>query len=184
MDDIQLARYDRVFRAYAGDADHLTRDGFTRHTRRLAEIRGESPDSPPVQAFDEELGNIWDQLAAVADTDRDGRISLDEWRAAGEGVTAALREADAAGATSPLDVWVNLLFRVIDANGDGRISMQEYADWLEALGLLEGTDLETAFAGFDLNHDGTLSEDEFRATYHQYWTNFDPTIPAHRWIGP
>lgn len=184
MDDIQLARYDRVFRAYAGEDDYLTRDCFTRHTRKLAEIRGEAADSPRVLAFDEELGGIWDYLASVADADHDGRVSLAEWRAASEGVTAALRETDATGAASPLDVWVNLLFRVIDDNEDRRISMQEYADWLQALDLLEGTDLESAFAGFDLNHDGTLSEDEFRTMYHQYWTNFDPTIPAHRWIGP
>lgn len=183
MDDVQLARYDRVYRAYAGDDEYLTRDCFTRHTRKLAAIRGDA-DAAHVAAFDDELGNVWEQLAAVADTDHDGRISLDEWRAAAVGITAALREADAAGVASPLDEWVNLLYRIIDANGDSRVSIQEYADWLEALGLLDGTDLETAFAGFDLNHDGTLSSDEFTATYHQYWTNFDPAIPAHRWLGP
>src|SRR5262249_54642455 len=150
VDDIQLGRYDRVFRAYAGDDEYLTRDCFTRHTRKLAEIRGEA-DPAHVAAFDGELGNVWDQLAAMADTDHDGRVSLDEWRVACMGITAALAEADATGAETPLDVWVNLLFRIIDANDDSRVSLQEYADWLEALGLLDGTDLETAFAGFGLN---------------------------------
>ncbi len=69
MDDIQLARYDRMFRAYAADDDYLTRDCFTRHTRKLAAIRGEAPDSAHAAAFDDELGNVWDQLAAVADTE-------------------------------------------------------------------------------------------------------------------
>lgn len=184
MDDIQLARYDRVFDGYALGDDYLSRDSFTRHTRTLARLRGKNPESPSISAFDEELGNVWDQVAAIADTDHDGRVSRDEWREAAKAVTASLRAAADAGAEWPFEDWIGLLYRVIDGDGDGHITKQEYADWLEALGLAANTDLDGAFAGFDKNSDGNLSMAEFSDIYHTYWTDFDPNTPAHRWIGP
>ncbi|MDQ1393934.1 MAG: hypothetical protein QOF30_2911 [Acidimicrobiaceae bacterium] len=73
MDDIQRARYDRVFDAYVNAAGPITRDCFAQLTKALAEIRGQSADSAAVAEFDAELGNSWDRLAARADTDNDGR---------------------------------------------------------------------------------------------------------------
>ena len=184
MNDIQLARYDRVFDGYAKGGPHLTRECFTNHTRALAGLRGQAPDSPAVAALEDELGSTWDQLAAIADTDHDGRISRDEWRAAAQGITASLEEALAAGVPWPFEEWVDLLYRVIDADDDGRITQQEYGDWLAALDLAADTDIEAAFRGFDKNEDGFLSVEEFRESYHQFWTEFVPTVPGHRWIGP
>jgi len=184
VDDIQVARYDRVFDAYAKGEEFLERDGFANHTRLLAGIRGEAPDSPAIAAFDADLGNTWDQLAAIADTDNDGRVTRDEFRAAAQAITAAMRQAAAAGVASPFDTWIDRLFGVIDADGDGRITQQEYTHWLEALGLAADTDIDAAFAGFDKNDDGHLSLEEFTATYHQFWTEFDAGVPGHRWIGP
>jgi hypothetical protein len=184
MDDIQLARYDRVFNGYAGSDEYLSRDSFARHTRRLAEIRGVPADSPSIAALDEELGQTWNALAAMADTDNDGRVSRDEWRASCEVITSMLREAQAAGGPLPFESWAQLLYRVIDADSDGCITKQEYADWLSALGLAEDTDLDAAFGGFDTNADGHLSVDEFLACYFQFWSDFDASVPGHRWIGP
>lgn len=184
MDDVQLARYDRVFDGYAAPDGYLTRDCFTHHTKVLAEIRGQAPDSPAVQALEAELGNTWGQLAALADTDNDGRVSRDEWREAARAITGAMQAATDANGPRPFEDWVRVLYRVIDGDGDGRITEQEYADWLSALGLAADTDIGSAFAGFDKNADGYLSVEEFSDVYHQYWSDFDPTTPAHRWLGP
>jgi Ca2+-binding EF-hand superfamily protein len=184
VDEIQLARYDRVFDGYANADGYLTRDCFTHHIRALAEIRGEPRDSPTVVAFEDELGNTWQQLASIADTDQDGRVSRDEWREAAQAITAALRHALETDTPSALDDWIETLYQVIDGNGDGHITKQEYTDWLSALGLAADTDIDTAFAGFDTNADGTLSKAEFTSLYHDFWSNFDPASPAHRWVGP
>lgn len=183
MESIQLARYDRVFDAYAIDG-YLTRDGFKQHTEELARIQGKSSDDPAIVAFDAELAGVWAQLEAMADTDHDGRVSRDEWRAAALAITGALREAVDAGAEPPFQEWVDALYGVIDADGDGSITQDEYATWLTALGFGEDTDVAAAFAGFDLNADGVLSVDEFRKCYVQFWLEFDSSVPGHRWIGP
>src|SRR5580765_3725992 len=130
MDEIQLARYDRVFDAYAAPEEYLSRESFSRHTRALAKIRGHAPDSPAIAALDEELGNVWNQLAAVADTDHDGRVSRDEWREAALAITASLRQALEENVPWPFEDWIEVLYRVIDGDGDGRITQQEYTDWL------------------------------------------------------
>ncbi len=121
MDEIQRARYDRVFDAYAYD-EYITWEGFDRHTRILAEIQGRSPDAPAIVALREELRSIWDSLATMADSDHDGRINRDEWRVSAEGLTASLREAQEQGVPWPFDHWVEVLYRAIDSNGDGRIT--------------------------------------------------------------
>ena len=54
----------------------------------------------------------------------------------------------------------------------------------QALRLDDGWDVESAFAGFDTNQDGHMSRDEFADVTRDYWTNFDASIPAHRWLGP
>lgn len=183
MDEIQQARYDRVFDAYAYEG-YITWEGFNRHVSILAETQGRTPDAPALVALRDELKAIWDGLAEMADADHDGRIDRDEWRAAGEGLTASLRQAQEEGAPWAFDHWVEVLYGAIDSNGDGRISKDEYVQWLTALRLIDDTDIDTAFAGFDTNQDGTLSMDEFLDMYHQYWSVFDPATPGHRWIGP
>ena len=183
MDEIQRARYDRVFDAYAYGG-YLTWEGFERHTKILAEIQGRSPEAPALVALRDELKGIWDSLATMADTDGDGRIDRDEWRAAAAGITASLQEAQAQGTPWPFDRWVEVLYGSIDRDGDGSISKEEYALWLTALRLADDTEIDSAFAGFDTNDDGTLSMEEFTNVYHQYWSVFDPSVPGHRWIGP
>ena len=183
MDQLQQARYDRVFDAYAEEG-YLTRNGFENSTRVLAEIQGRSADEPAIAAFRNELGSIWDGLAAIADLDNDGKITREEWRTAAEGITTSLRESQQGGAPFPFDHWVELLYGAIDADGDGNITKEEYSEWLKALGLADDTDIDSAFAGFDTNQDGTLSRDEFLNLYHQFWSEFDPSVPGHRWIGP
>jgi Ca2+-binding EF-hand superfamily protein len=120
----------------------------------------------------------------MADSDHDGRINRDEWRVSAEGITASLREAQEQGVPWPFDHWVEVLYRAIDSNGDGKITKEEYTQWLAALRLADETDIDSAFIGFDTNQDGTLSMDEFSDLYHQYWSVFDPSVPGHRWIGP
>ena len=185
MNEIQEARYDRVFQAYEGPDGDLTWESFSAHIDTLAEQRGLEPHSPPATEMREGLRVWWDRLAAAADANHDGRVSRDEWRDYCVMITGVVRQTAAAGGEYPLTGWIRALYGLIDANGDGHITQDEYANWLSALGLAADTDVDRAFAGFDLNHDGDLSWEEFSAASQQYWSDFDDlTLPGHRWIGP
>ncbi len=65
MDDIQTARYDLVFDGHELGDDYLSRDSFTRHTRTLAQLPGQDPESTTIAAFGEEPGNGSDRLVAT-----------------------------------------------------------------------------------------------------------------------
>ena len=185
MDDVAKARYDRVFDAYQGPDGDLTWESFSAHIGDLATLRDEDADSSAVTTLREGLRAWWDQLSAVADTDRDGRVSRDEWAAFCRGITDIVRQTAAAGGEYPLNPWIRALYGLIDADGDGRITQEEYADWLEVLHLADDTDIASAFAGFDTDENGTLSWEEFAKASEQYWSDFENlSLPGARWIGP
>jgi hypothetical protein len=185
VDEVQVARYDRVFKAYEGPTGDLTWESFSAHIDRLAELRGVAPDSPEATRLRAGLRAYWGQLCAGADVDHDGRVSLEEWRAFCNGMTEVVRQTAAAGGEFPLTGWIQALYAIIDADGDGRITQQEYTEWLDVLGLAADTDIDAAFAGFDTDHNGTLSWEEFARASEQYWSDFDDlTLPGARWIGP
>lgn len=185
MDTIQQARYDRVFDAYEGPDGHLSWASFSAHIDVLAGRRNLGSDSPEATALRDGLQFWWDNLAAAADSDHDGRVSREEWRTFCAGMTDVVRQTAAAGEAFPLDGWIQALYAIIDEDGDGRITREEYAGWLEALGLAADTDIDAAFAGFDKNEDGWLSWEEFSKASQQYWSDFENLdLPGARWIGP
>jgi Ca2+-binding EF-hand superfamily protein len=182
LNDIQSARMRRMFQAY--DANHdefLTLEDFTTHAYTLSAARGDAVDPAGLIAT---LTGFWSALADAADTDRDGRVSSDEFMAFAGRITADLQQAADAGAPWPLAGWIDSLYQIIDADGDGRIDAQEYARWIGALGLAGDTDTDAAFRGFDKNADGYLSREEFALANQQFWLSHDASAPGHRLIGP
>ncbi len=174
-----------MFQAYESPEGDLTWDSFSAHIDTLAAQRGMAADSPEVGTLREGLRAYWDQLSGMADTDHDGRVSRDEWRAFCTGMTEVVRQAAAAGGEFPLTPWIRALYALIDADGDGRITQEEYGNWLAVLGLAADTDVAAAFAGFDTDENGTLSWEEFASASQQYWSDFENLdLPGARWIGP
>ncbi|MGB8648232.1 MAG: EF-hand domain-containing protein [Anaerolineae bacterium] len=182
---VQQARLNRLFDMYDPTHDgYITLEDFTDHAYKLSAMRGHPHDSPATRELVDSLKAWWDQMLA-ADSNHDGRISREELVAwAMEMQSGYLQQAVSAGAPWPLDPWIESLYKLIDANGDNHITLQEYRDWLTAAGIAHDMDVEAAFHGFDKNRHGYLSLDEFREVSRQWWMNFDPTTPGHRWIGP
>lgn len=181
--DVQEFRLERLFQAYKDEDGYITFASYTAHVAELAKLRGQSPDEPHYRALMDSLRPYWDAVTSVADTDSDGRISRAEWYKWAQGMVTFLAEAAASDQPWPLDPWVENLIAVIDGDGDGLITVDEYRNWLDVLHLSDGMDVEGVFASFDTNNDGYLSREEFSALTRDYWTNFDPGIAAHAWLG-
>lgn len=75
---------------------------------------------------------------------------------------AALRLRDLPSSNERgLDIdQTNRVFRLLDKNGDGRISIEELTEVMEELGA-GGKDAQELMLRLDANSDGSLSSDEF-----------------------
>ena len=183
VDTVTRERLDRAFRAFSQHGDYITFDTYTGQAQALAKASGKDSDSPAVKDLTDQLRAMWDRFSDLTDVDDEGRIDRDAWNVLSEKL---FDKVMAVGPDDewPLDPYIRGLFRVIDADDDGRITKDEYGAWLTSLGLADDTDLDSAFAGFDENGNGTLSWEEFSTCSRQYWTQTDSSLPGSRWLGP
>ncbi|MCD0449851.1 EF-hand domain-containing protein [Actinocorallia sp. API 0066] len=171
MAHFQRAKIRRVFDAMDGDGDGLlTKADFERLTERWVAIR---------PAADEErlrrvMMGWWETLRAAADTDADGRLTLDE-------VFAVARELPAA----PGAVYetAEAMFDAVDEDGDGRISRLEYQKmiwaWTE-----RSEHADAVFALLDGDGDGFLTRPRFTGLWYDFWATDDPAGAGAVLFGP
>jgi Ca2+-binding EF-hand superfamily protein len=120
----------------------------------------------------------WEQIAADADADGDGRISRAEFAAthsSGHGDPATYYQQHV-GRLAAAEA------EALDTDGDGYIGQAEYA----AFFVTDGISAETALAGFarlDTDHDGKVSTAEFAAGIAQLFLSQDPADHGTAMLG-
>ena len=74
------------------------------------------------------------------------------------------------------------LFDVLDLDGSGRIGVDEYAAFVQPLGV-SGQDAHTAFSQLDRSGDGFLSRDEFAEDLFEYFQSDDRSARGNWFFG-
>ncbi|MGW4649940.1 EF-hand domain-containing protein [Kitasatospora sp. NPDC004289] len=172
--DFQRRKLRNVFHAFDADGDGYLRkadfESLVVRWSRLPAVRGNAELQARVEAF---LLGWWDHLAAVAETDRDDRVDMDEMLALVDRLPA-LRDTVLATADT--------VFDAVDENGDGRISREEHRHLVD---LWHGRPVETedVFPLLDLDGDGYLGRPEFAALWAQFWISDDPAEPGNLMCG-
>jgi Ca2+-binding EF-hand superfamily protein len=81
ISDFMDRKLTRRFQTFDFDSDgRIERSDFETSAARLADEFGHSADSPSRQRLLELSLGLWDHLASVADTNRDGTIDVDEYK--------------------------------------------------------------------------------------------------------
>jgi len=160
-------------------------DGFVEEAdweqcaKNLAALRGWGPDSAEYKSILAQHLDIWTTNWQPADSDGDGKVSLQEYLEltdqikAGNQPSAEAEEKnkeDAKSKKSYLDRLFELfgtIFDTIDRNSDGKIDLDDYKDYFKAWGVDEAL-AEGAFKSIDLNGDGIL----MRMSFIQFGSNF------------
>ncbi|SDJ16793.1 EF hand [Nonomuraea jiangxiensis] len=129
----------------------LTRYDYMALAQRRLEQTGMPADTPEGDAVVDAFLNAWDSHVHALDTDRDSRISKEEY----------VRSFDSLVRAGTLDTVLapisRATFAAADRDSDGWITAKEFS----ALWSRSGTDLGTAFTEVDADGDGRISVEEF-----------------------
>jgi Ca2+-binding EF-hand superfamily protein len=172
----KLTRYFHL-RDLNGDG-FVEQDDWESSARNLAEIRDWEPGSPQYEDIVAKHAAIWTTFWKPADLDNDGRVSLDEYLA----LTETQQKRGSFASHVILDLF-GAIFDVIDRDGDGQITLQDYRLYFEAWGLDEDV-AEQAFLELDLSGDGRLSRSSFVQFNANFFTSDDPILPGSQLFGP
>lgn len=148
------AQYAESFRAYDLDGDgYITRHDLVELERRLGRA-GE---------FNEHIERLWRFLAASLDTNHDHRVDMQEW-------FEAWREMrEIADSYDSLPVWFrnycDLIFDLLDDDGDGRVEEAEYNRLLAVFGR---EPLPGVFASLDEHGKGSLDRQQLQDAIYDF----------------
>jgi len=171
----------RIFRAFDTNGDGFIEQGdFEQAAARIGEEFGQPPDSPARQRLAQLYAQLWQPFAA-ADTDHDGRISLAEYKATSS-ATRAL--GDPAGFVQGYKPVFDAITQVADADGDGKLTPDEYVRLSTTLMGLPEDHAREVFSRLDHDGDGLISTDDMVGALSEYHLNDDPGSAGSWLLGP
>ena len=143
---------------------------FSAHARYVKKDRGWSDQDPQWLELLSAKKMAWKKMKAVIDLD-DDKVSLEQWLTISEKTENKVR-ASGIPAEWMCDIF-RTLFKAMDLNNDGVITLDEYSLHLKSIGRGD-VDPSKAFNKADLNGDGRLTQDELDQLMLDWWTSDDP----------
>ncbi|MUL42037.1 EF-hand domain-containing protein [Streptomonospora sp. PA3] len=138
----------------------IDRSDFEAEAREIMRNLGEDDTTPRGRAVFDAYTQMWDYLASKA-----GKSSLnaDEFAAVAE---AEIISQGDAGFSRVLRPTIRAIVDLLDNDGDGRVSPDEFKRWLDAVGV--STNTQSIFQSIDTNGNGYLTVDELMAAVRDY----------------
>jgi Ca2+-binding EF-hand superfamily protein len=179
LSDTKRKKYTHYFNILDHDQDGmLEREDFVTVARVAAALRGIEAESPDYVALEAAVLLTWIHTQEFADTDGNGKVTLDEWLQTLE-ATGTNEEKFATYATP----WAIGFFDLIDADGDGVIGRPEYRAMLQCF-RSDGMDSDSAFERLDSNKDGAISKEEAMQLVREFLMSDDPNAAGNWLFGP
>lgn len=179
LTDFQKRKLTVLFHHHDMDDDgFLGKADYERFAKRFCEIQGYVPGSAEHEAAYAHNMAAWEQVQQVADKDRDGRVSLEEYLESWDitlGDEKLYDQLVTGYAQSLLALW--------DRDGDGRLSGVEYAAFLDCYGVGEKSARE-AFRHLDPDGRGYLTLETLTGRYDEFLLSDDPDAPGSWVFGP
>jgi len=126
------------------------------------------------------MTNLWDQIAEIADFDKNGEVDSDEFM---KGVESACKGKKYADLPEAFKFFIEAQFRTIDVDGDGSIGLEEYRyDCVNRMPVKSCEVLDEAFSKISL--DGDLTLPRYQEMYSEFLSNTDENCTACYLFGP
>jgi Ca2+-binding EF-hand superfamily protein len=169
LSELQIKNVGTVFDVLDHDHDgFIDRADFEGVASQVGDGLRLSADSANLQGILDAYVGWWEQIRGEADSDGDGRVTRDEFIAAVErGLLGDPAYLDA------VSVAVDADFTAADQDGDGYLVLEELAAIYGSVGV--GSEVAVAaFEQMDVDGDGRVSRDEFRAAVQGLFTSVGP----------
>ena len=179
LTQLQRRKLARYFGVYDVDGDgRVSYSDFERVVENLRELHGlpaDFPDGGPLRGL---FVRRWESLRDLADRDGDGRIDREEWLAYWEHVVE-----DDQLYRHELESAAGRLFDLFDADENGRIGPDEFAEFYAMFGMQQAL-ARRVFLELDHDADGELRRDEVLDAVEEFFRGDDPRAAANLLFGP
>jgi len=178
LTELQTRKWTRLFQVYDADGNGtVQQNDFEIIFKNLAQVRNLEANSPDYNQLHAKFMEDWEHLRKDADKDNDGKVQLEEWLEHGD-----RRIHDQSMYQTVIDE-ANQVFEVLDQDGNGFITLEEYKTLLSSWRVTEEVAAEI-FPKLDSNGDGHISKEEFVELVRQFHTSDDPEASGNLFFGP
>jgi len=133
----------------------------------------------------EVMANLWNEIAELADFNKDGEVSVDEFK---KGIDLSCKGKSYNDLPATFKYFIAEQFKTIDVDGDGTVGLTEFrVDCVNRMAYKSIKELDDAYAKL-LNDDdkkaGGISLARYQELYAQFIGNPDESCPAVNLFGP
>nr|CAD7401635.1 unnamed protein product [Timema poppensis] len=151
----------------------IEKKDFELAIEKICRMRGWAAGDPRYEETRNILLKIWDGLRQRADANKDGQVSHEEW--------CTMWDDYAKNTDNALDWqqrYMNFMFDLEDASGDGCIDEDEFTTVCSSYGLTR-EECQKAFVKFSSNKSVKVTRDVFAELWKQYFSSENPQAPGN-----
>jgi Ca2+-binding EF-hand superfamily protein len=178
LSDFQKEKFGYLFKLIdANQDDRIDTADFDVLVERLGEAHTAAGNTARLAEVSAKYREMFDGMMHMADTNRDGKVTLEEFLAF-EDVMIHNKEMYDGLAGALTDIYGELL----DRDGDGKNDVEDYRAFLEVLHV-ESSQADEIFKKMDKNHDGQLTRNELQETLLEFYLSDDRAAPGNFFFG-
>jgi len=176
LGDLQRRKAAHYFALIDTDGnDLIEREDFQRRADRLAETLNVDGEAER-ERLQRRVMLWWEHLSTLADANDDGRITRHEWEMYWERFKIAVSMGSNHRSVERLERVARHTFRAIDRTDSGRVTEEEFANWLAAWNVGQH---ETVFRRLDRDDKGYLTEEDLTKAITEFYLSNDPDAPGN-----
>lgn len=173
LTDVQRERLPRAFRMYDIDKNgFIDLDDFELLRQRVMALKQLPLDSPEAQALSERFVKRFQHMQQFADPAEPHRVTVSQWLAYIDHVNSDPQTYEA-----QISGTGGFIFSLFDLNGDGALSLEEFRQYFQSLGLDEDAASEL-YSRLGLADDELVSKEQYQVLLDQFFKSEDTTAPG------